>query len=876
MKRWFRTTALIAGFLIFLIGGFPTILFSLPLEGKITAGDGSFHQPNSNELIIQQNSDKLISQWKQFNIGTNEKVQFLQPHSESIALNRITGGNPSEILGQLLANGKIFLLNPSGIFFGKSARVDVGGLMASTLSLSDNNFLDGNYSFVQDSNRPLASIINEGIINSNGGYVGLLAPSVVNKGTVVANLGSIHMASGEAAVLDFTGDGLINFEITQPVRGDVIDSSGNTTKDRVINSGMLQSDGGHVALSARDAVKVFDNVISHTGTIRARTVEKREGRVFLNGGDQGVTYVTGAIDASGLDGDERGGRVHILGDKVGLFGNSRVDVSGNNGGGTILIGGDYQGLGAVRNASKSFVDRKVILNSRAVSTGDGGKVIVWADDATRFFGTVDARGGEKSGDGGFVEVSGKEILTFNGVVDTTAKNGSTGTLLLDPDSITIADGADGANDSLIGTTDGTVAFSDESGNAVTISEQALETVGATTNIILQADTSITLADLSDDLLDLQQTSGNSVTFSTTNNAGTISFTDVFDEIRTQGGSVIMNSAGGTVSVGKITTNGGAVTLNGADGVTVNGDIRTGGGNYTVDADSDDGGVGVYTQGVNKTVRTGSGAITIIASDVDLLNGSANISGSTTNFKSIITGNDFTDGGSVTFNQSLSGVTIGIGESASSDFNIDQNELASIRTPTLNIGNNGTSGDVTIGNSDFGLKATTVTSGSGITLSGSKVIFRKDLAFNAKNSISISNGSSIEAHISGKNASFSATADSDQLDGGGLTIDSTSSITTQGGDVTLIGNTVSNGGTITTNGGTLTSTERSTGASGSSSSSSSPGFGLNSGSSTVSSSSSSSNLKPALTPEQIRAISERNNSQFVSRFFKKLGDNSGGC
>ncbi len=868
MKRWFRTTALTVVFLIFLLGGFPSILFSLPLEGQITSGDGSFHQPNGNELIIQQNSDRLISQWQQFNIGTNEKVQFLQPNSEAIALNRITGGNPSEILGQLLANGKIFLLNPSGIFFGQSARVDVGGLMASTLSLSDNNFLDGNYSFVQDSNKPLASIINEGIINAEGGYVGLLAPSVVNKGTVVANLGSIHMASGEAAVLDFSGDGLINFEITQPVRGDVIDTSGNVTQDRVINSGTLQADGGHVALSARDAVKVFDNVISHTGTIQARTVEKKEGRVFLNGGDQGITHVTGTIDASGLDGDEHGGTVHILGERVGLFDNASVDVSGNNGGGTILIGGDYQGKGDVPNALVSYVDKNVVLSARAANSGDGGKVIVWADDTTRFFGRVDARGGETSGDGGFVEVSGKEFLAFEGDVDTSAKNGSTGTLLLDPGTITIADGS--GTDSL-----SSGALTVSSGDS-TIFEQTLESVAATTNIALEAGTSITVADLSDDVLDLQQTSGNSVTFTTTDEAGTITFTDVFDEIRTQGGSVTMNSSGGTVSVGKINSNGGAVTLNGADGVTVNGDIRTGGGAYTVNADSDNGGVGVYTQGINKTVRTGGGAVTITASDVDLLNGSANISGSTTNFRSIITDHNFTDGGSVTFNQSLSGVTIGIGESASSNFNIDQNELASIRTPTLNIGSNGTSGDITIGKSDFGLKATTITSGSGITLSGSKVIFRKDLAFNAKADISISNGSSIEAHISGKNASFSATADSNQLDGGGFTLDFTSSITTQGGDVTLIGNTVSNNGTITTNGGTLTTTERSTSSSssgGSSSGGSSSGVG---GTISGGSTNAAVTILTPVTSQQFSEFTQSQNSQFVSRFFKRLGDNSGGC
>jgi len=383
--------------------------------------------------------------------------------------------------------------------------------------------------------------------------------------------------------------------------------------------------------------------------------------------------------------------------------------------------------------------------------------------------------------------------------------------------------------------------------------------------------------LADDLLDLQQTSGNSVTFTTTNEAGTISFTDVFDEIRTKGGDVTMSSNGGTVSVGKINSNGGSVTLNAADGVTVNGDIRTGGGTYTVDADSDNGGVGVYTQGVNKTVRTGGGIVNIVASDIDLLNGSANISGSTTNFRSIITGSNFTDGGAVNFNPSVSGVTIGIGESASSSFNIDQNELASIRTPTLTIGSSGTSGDITVGKSDFGLKATTITSGSKITLSGSKVIYRKDLTFNAKADVSISNGSSIEAHISGRNASFSATADSDQVDGGGFTLDSTSSITTQGGDVNLTGNSITNSGTITTNGGTLTTNLRTTEASGSSSSNSSSSSSSGGGVIiTGGSTSTSVTILPAPTSDQIVIFQQSQNSQFVSRFFKKLGDNPGNC
>jgi filamentous hemagglutinin family protein len=778
----------------------PTFAFALPHGQKIIYGEGHIQKPDNSNIVIYQNSDQMITNWQEFNIGQSESVKFMQPNTDSVALNRVIGHDPTSIFGKISANGQIFLSNPSGIYFGPNSVVNVGGLMATTLNISNKDFLERNYNFKADISKPFGSVVNEGRINATN-YIGLLGTRSENIGLLSANLGSIVLGSSEAATVDFGGDGLIKFVVTKPVAEDFLDLNGKTIKNGVFNSGQIQADGGKVLLTARMAQKMVRSVVNNTGIIRAQSVNKRNGSIYLEGGPNSIVTNENILDASGLDSGETGGTVHVLGEKVGLFGNANINVSGFNGGGTILIGGDYRGQGKVLNSQVSNVGKNVFLNSRAIHSGNGGKTIVWSDDTTRFFGNIDSRGGSTSGNGGFVEISGKNYLSFIGKVDTTSENGLTGNLLLDPGSITIANGS-GA-DSLSG---GTLTTS--SGTS-TIFEQNLESVAATTNIALEAGTSITFSDLDDDLLDLKQTSGNSVSFITTDNSGTISFSDIFDEVRTQGGNITFSSTNGSVSTGKLNSSGGTISLNGANGVTINGNIRTGGGNFTVDADSDNDASGVYTQGVNKTVRVGTGSVNITASDINLLSGSANISGSSTNYKSIHTGHDFTAGGSVTFNQSAAGKTIGIGESVSSNFNIDQNELTSITTPTFLIGDADTSGAINIDNADFGNKNTTITSGAGIELSGSKIIFRKKLTFNAKTNVNITNGSNIEAHISGRNANFSVTADSDQIDGGSLSIDSSSSITTQGGNIDLIGNSINNSGTLTTNGGTSTTTIRST-------------------------------------------------------------------
>ncbi|MCH8209073.1 MAG: filamentous hemagglutinin N-terminal domain-containing protein, partial [Nitrospinae bacterium] len=327
------------GFLVYLLGGFPTLAFALPQGGSVVSGDATIDS-TSQDMVINQDTNKLIVNWDSFDINTTESVQFIQPGSGSIALNRVFGIDPSLILGTLTANGQVFIVNPSGVFFGPNARVDVHGLLATTLQISNQDFLNGQYNFYQDPNFSLASVINQGEITVSG-YVGLLAPAVINEGTIVANLGSIALGSAEAATVDFSGDGLINFMLTQEVSGTVTDADGNIIDDRVSNSGLIQADGGQVILTAKDAGDVIRKVVNNTGIIEAHTVEEREGRIFLSGGDSGMVSSSGTLDASGDDAGETGGTVEVLGAEVELIDTANVDVSGDAGGGTALIGGDF-------------------------------------------------------------------------------------------------------------------------------------------------------------------------------------------------------------------------------------------------------------------------------------------------------------------------------------------------------------------------------------------------------------------------------------------------------------------------------------------------------------------------------------------------------
>ncbi len=295
-NRWYQRWVVTGWIVLWAL--YPGWVYALPSGGEIVSGTGSISHPAPRDMVIQQDSQRLITHWQGFSIGSAESVTFNQPNSSAVALNRVIGVDPSLILGKLSANGQVFLSNPSGVIFGNGAVVDVHGLLATTLNISTEDFLNRNYRLAQDPNQSLAAVINNGVINATR-YVGLVAPAVENNGTIiVADLGSVALASGTVVTLDFNGDGLISFAVTGEVSGVVTDAEGNVLKDRINNTGLIRANGGQVLLTAKSAGDVIGNVVNHSGLIEARTVQEKNGKIILSGSPHGVVNVSGVLDAA--------------------------------------------------------------------------------------------------------------------------------------------------------------------------------------------------------------------------------------------------------------------------------------------------------------------------------------------------------------------------------------------------------------------------------------------------------------------------------------------------------------------------------------------------------------------------------------------------
>ncbi|HEX7436970.1 MAG TPA: filamentous hemagglutinin N-terminal domain-containing protein, partial [Caldimonas sp.] len=404
--------------------------FALPTGATVVAGQATVQTPSPTLQVITQGSDKAIIDWRSFSIAAGEKVRFYQPSSTSVTLNRVTGYDPSSILGQMQSNGRIFLLNPQGVVFGAGARIDVGGLVASSLSLSNADFLASRYSLSSvdaAARQTRGAVRNDGAISAPGGTVVLAGPSVTNTGTIIANGGRVGLAAANAVSIDVEGDGLVFFQ-----------ASATDAKNRLEQLGRIQADGGTAEMRAAARGAFADTVLNVAGVVQAKSIGTREGRIVIDGGSKGITAVSGRLDASGRAAGERGGTITVQGHDVLLDNGARLEASGDTGGGVIRVGGDFHGANPdVRNAEKTIVAPGAELHADALTQGDGGKIVVWADAATRYTGTASAKGGAQGGNGGFAEVSGKQSLDFSGSVDMRASRGSIGTLLLDPKDIVI-------------------------------------------------------------------------------------------------------------------------------------------------------------------------------------------------------------------------------------------------------------------------------------------------------------------------------------------------------------------------------------------------------------------------------------------------------
>ena len=403
-----------------------SLILANPVVNNVDAGSVTIQQ-SGNSTVVNQSSGKAIINWQSFNVGQNETVHFEQP-SGGVALNRI---NPqqgaSEIYGRLTATGQVILINSAGIYFGPSAYVNVGGLVASTADISNQNFLNGLYHF--NSLVPeTGGIINEGqLIAAQHGLIALIGSNVTNKGYIEAKLGSIVLASGKAFTMSFAGNELIKFSVDE-----------KTLKENagITNTGTLSANGGKILISAKAAKNVLDTIINMQGFAEAKSVSTHEGEIILSGDqDGGIVKIAANLDASGKNPGEKGGNITITGYNILVDAPSILDASGDLGGGKIYIGGNYQGKGPLPNANSTVFAPNARIYADAITSGNGGEIILWSDAATKAYGEIYARGGQLSGDGGFVETSA-HYLSVDGIrVNLTATNGKTGTWLLDPSNI---------------------------------------------------------------------------------------------------------------------------------------------------------------------------------------------------------------------------------------------------------------------------------------------------------------------------------------------------------------------------------------------------------------------------------------------------------
>lgn len=412
---------------------------ALALPSSPTVVNGSANVTVNGSTLTVTNSSNAIINWNSFSISNGELTRFVQPTATSAVLNRVIGSDPSRIFGSLQSNGRVLLVNQNGILFGQTAKVDVNGLVASTLNISNDDFLAGRMKFTMGG---LAGPVeNQGeMVVPSGGSVYLIAPDVTNSGIIKAPNGDILLAAGKEVLLVDRSTPEVAVVLSAP-------------EHQAVNIGQLLADAGRIS--------VYGSVVRQKGLVNADSaILDASGRIFLKattevtleagsrttasgfaGGGimvqarEGTALVSGEVMANGQGAG--GGAVQVMGQYVGITDHARVDASGATGGGTVLVGGDYRGQNpSVQNALATYLGADAVITADAIASGDGGKVILWSDNATRVYGAISARGGLHNGSGGLVETSGHYLEAFR-APDVSAPSGNGGTWLIDPYNLEI-------------------------------------------------------------------------------------------------------------------------------------------------------------------------------------------------------------------------------------------------------------------------------------------------------------------------------------------------------------------------------------------------------------------------------------------------------
>jgi filamentous hemagglutinin family protein len=324
-----------------------------------------------NTTTIHQSSQNVAIDWTSLSTRANEALVFKQPNASAIALNRITGSSPSELLGSLTANGQVFILNPNGVLFGAGSQVNVGGLVASTLSMSNADFMAGNHVFTGSGGS--GSVVNQGTLNAApGGYLALLAPEVRNEGVMTASLGTALLAAGNKVTLNLDNGSLLGYSIDQGAINALAE-----------NKLLIQANGGQVLLSAKAMDNLTTATVNNTGVIEAKTIQNKAGRILLMGDmETGTVSVGGTLDASAPDGGD-GGFVETSAAHVNVAGGARITTRAQAGKtGQWLIdpfdfvvastGGNMTGA----DLSSQLDNNNITLTTTAGNTGTNGDLSI--------------------------------------------------------------------------------------------------------------------------------------------------------------------------------------------------------------------------------------------------------------------------------------------------------------------------------------------------------------------------------------------------------------------------------------------------------------------------------------------------------------------
>ncbi|MFA5431050.1 MAG: filamentous hemagglutinin N-terminal domain-containing protein, partial [Candidatus Omnitrophota bacterium] len=653
----------------------------LPAGAVVQAGNASITSDGTNMTVVTDAAKTWIDWTGGFNIGAANSVNNIAAETSAVILHRDITGALSNIQGALTANCNVFLLNPSGILFGSGAQINVAGLLVSTLNMSIQDFINGDY-LLEQGVADAGLITNLGEINATGPTgVTLAGGAVRNEGVINAGLGTVNLVSGSKVTLNADSEGLIQVAVDGQVLENVYDKNGNKVEFGVDNVGEINANGGKVYIETEAAQNVFSKLINQSGVVKAGSMVNKGGKIVLVSNSEGVVENSGTMNVSGVEDGASGGTIEIRGEKVGQFGSVKADGLGAGDGGNVEL----------RAAKTVALGPHSATTANAGVNGNGGRVVVFSPDSALMAPTaqIAVRGGDNSGNGGFVEFSGQKYVEVNGIIDRRAPNGKAGLLLIDPTDITINDA--GADDTLW-TAD---AWADDSSRAT--SQIDIDTL---ITHLLAGDTTITTLSGgvgSGDITlnapgriltnttahSLTLTAERNITFSTAVNfegSGSLNLNAsgavaVNNSVALNGGAFDSNGTSFTSgALGTITTNGGAVDLSGhSAGITIGAAINTGGGSFiSAGTAFDNTGGTITTAGGDITINqtgaviigaaldSGTGDVNIDAGDTltinkPIISTTGNISIDSTNAATIAADGDIqTNSGTVTFGADKTG------------------------------------------------------------------------------------------------------------------------------------------------------------------------------------------------------------------------------